>query len=148
MPELQHLHIPELRFRQIIMLENDTRQFYDVIRDTDFSSETRLITVVDGGSAGEKALITGSGITWHSNADGFIHMHEEKLQTIKSNGLFTVDGTIGGGCIEGTVIAKGRRMLLEEEHEPVVMEVDITKDTAEDEGMVCGGKIQVMLEVV
>ena len=57
-------------------------------------------------------------------------------------------GTIGGGCIEGTVIAKGRRMLLEENHEPVIMEVDITKDTAEDEGMVCGGKILVMLETV
>jgi xanthine dehydrogenase accessory factor len=57
-------------------------------------------------------------------------------------------GTIGGGCIEGNVIAKGRRMLLEDEHKPVVMEVDITKDTAEDEGMVCGGKIQVLLETV
>ena len=57
-------------------------------------------------------------------------------------------GTIGGGCIEGTVIAKGRRMLIEDTHRPVIMEVDMTKDTAEDEGMVCGGKIQVMLEVV
>lgn len=57
-------------------------------------------------------------------------------------------GTIGGGCIEGTVIAKGRRILLEDNHKPVIMEVDITKDTAEDEGMVCGGKILVMLEAV
>ena len=57
-------------------------------------------------------------------------------------------GTIGGGCIEGNVIAKGRRMLMEGEHKPVVMEVDMTCDTAEDEGMVCGGRVKVLLEIV
>ena len=345
------------------MNETDRRQFYEVINETDFNSETRLITVADGDYAGEKALITANGITWQSDEKGFISLHENILGSIRSNGLFTIDGTrvfaellgrekhivvcgaghvsmpiisigkmigckvtviddrltfvnnaiaqgadevlfrdfeealkdipgdddtyfvlvtrghrydrdclrfalqkphayigmmgsrrrvglimkdleeegfdrellksvytpigldigaetpeeiavavmaqiiavsnrkrriggfpqdvmnallekdrprvamatiisrkgsaprsvgtrmiirrtgeivgtIGGGCIEGNVIAKGRRMLIEETHRPVIMEVDITKDTAEDEGMVCGGKIQVMLEVV
>ena len=57
-------------------------------------------------------------------------------------------GTIGGGCIEGSVIAKGRRMLLDEEHKPVIVEVDMSSDTAEDEGMVCGGRVGVLLETV
>ncbi len=57
-------------------------------------------------------------------------------------------GTIGGGCIESSIIAKGRRMLLEEDHRPVVMDVDLSGDTAEDEGMVCGGRVRVFLEVV
>lgn len=57
-------------------------------------------------------------------------------------------GTIGGGCIEGSVIAKGRRMLLDGIHKPVVMEVDMSSDAAEDEGMVCGGRVQVLLETV
>ena len=57
-------------------------------------------------------------------------------------------GTIGGGCVEGSVIQKGRRMLLNREHKPVVMDVDMTGDAAEDEGMVCGGKVQVLLEIV
>ena len=57
-------------------------------------------------------------------------------------------GTIGGGCIEGTVIAKGRRMLLDEDHRPVVVEVDMSNDAAEDEGMVCGGRVKVLLETV
>ena len=57
-------------------------------------------------------------------------------------------GTIGGGCIEGNVIAKGRRMLMEGEHKPVIVEVDMTCDTAEDEGMVCGGRVKVLLEIV
>ena len=57
-------------------------------------------------------------------------------------------GTIGGGCIEGSVIAKGRRMLMEGDHKPVIVEVDMTCDAAEDEGMVCGGRVRVLLEVV
>ncbi|MBQ6388704.1 MAG: XdhC family protein [Mogibacterium sp.] len=57
-------------------------------------------------------------------------------------------GTIGGGCVEGSVIAKGRRMLLDKDHKPVIMEVDMSGDAAEDEGMVCGGRVKVLLEVV
>ncbi len=60
----------------------------------------------------------------------------------------SIVGTIGGGCIEGSVIAKGRRMLLEEEHKPVVLEVDMSNEAAEDEGMVCGGTVEVLLETV
>lgn len=65
---------------------------------------------------------------------------------IEKNG--EIIGTIGGGCIEGTVIAKGRRMLLDGYHDPVILEVDMTNEMAEDEGMVCGGKVQVMLETI
>ena len=61
-----------------------------------------------------------------------------------------ITGTIGGGCIEGNAIAKGRRMLMEEDHThaPVTMEVDMSKESAEDEGMVCGGNVELLLEVV
>ena len=57
-------------------------------------------------------------------------------------------GTIGGGCVEGSVIAKGRRMLLDDDHRPVIIEVDMSGDAAEDEGMVCGGRVKVLLETV
>ena len=60
----------------------------------------------------------------------------------------SIIGTIGGGCVEGNVIAKGRRMLLNDHHEPVIMEIDMSGRTAEDEGVVCGGKVRVLLEVV
>ena len=61
-----------------------------------------------------------------------------------------ITGTIGGGCIEGNAIAKGRRMLMEEDHthRPVLMEVDMSNASAEDEGMVCGGSVELLLEVV
>ncbi|MBQ9272657.1 MAG: XdhC family protein [Mogibacterium sp.] len=60
----------------------------------------------------------------------------------------SIVGTIGGGCIEGSVIAKGRRMLLDEEHKPEVVEVDMSIEAAEDEGMVCGGRVEVLIEIV
>ena len=60
----------------------------------------------------------------------------------------SIVGTIGGGCIEGSVIAKGRRMLGNEEDNFALVDVDMTNEAAEDEGMVCGGTVKVMLEKI
>ena len=61
---------------------------------------------------------------------------------VKKDG--SIIGTIGGGCIEGGVIAKSRRMLTGSESGPVLMDVDVTTEAAEDEGMVCGGKASLL----
>ena len=66
-----------------------------------------------------------------------------------------ITGTIGGGCAEATVICYAEEVLQDfgakEKHEafsPVIMYVDMTgKDVAES-GMICGGAIEVLLEVV
>ena len=88
----------------------------------------------------------------------------------------SITGTIGGGLVEGSAIARGKQMLQDEErgavamergamtmecgpavmeHEPAVMEhgpvimyVDMSAGTAEEDGMVCGGRVQVLLEIV
>ncbi len=60
----------------------------------------------------------------------------------------SITGTIGGGCIEGSVIAKARRILISGNTGPETVEVDLTDETAEDEGLVCGGRVTVMLETV
>lgn len=58
-------------------------------------------------------------------------------------------GTIGGGCMESDVILRGRRMLLTESTGMDIAEVDMTlSDDAENDGMVCGGIIKVLMEVV
>ena len=67
----------------------------------------------------------------------------------------SITGTIGGGCAEATVILYASEVLKnltgKEKHEavrPVIMNVDMTgKDVAES-GMICGGAIEVLLEVV
>lgn len=63
---------------------------------------------------------------------------------IREDGM-TVD-TIGGGCIEGDVIQKALLMMRTDQPAFQVCRVDMTADAAEDEGMVCGGVVQVMLD--
>lgn len=57
-------------------------------------------------------------------------------------------GTIGGGCMEAKVLQKGRIMALQEETKAMLCKVDMTGTDAEDEGMVCGGMVDVLLEVI
>jgi len=54
-------------------------------------------------------------------------------------------GSIGGGCSEADVISKARELML---HKGFLIEhVDMTGDVAESEGMVCGGVMEVLVEV-
>ncbi|SHK67344.1 XdhC family protein [Hespellia stercorisuis] len=57
----------------------------------------------------------------------------------------TVD-SIGGGCAEANVIQKARLMLREETEAVRLCRVDMTGKDAEEDGMVCGGVIEVLLE--
>lgn len=57
-------------------------------------------------------------------------------------------GTIGGGCMESEVQHQCLRMLHEKEARGRIVTVDMTASQAEEAGMVCGGTIQVFLEVV
>lgn len=57
----------------------------------------------------------------------------------------TVD-TIGGGCVESEIMQKALLMMCAGEPRFQVCRVDMTSDAAEDEGMVCGGVVEVMME--
>ena len=64
---------------------------------------------------------------------------------IRKDGTFA--GTIGGGCVEADVITLARQLLLSEDRACLV-QVDMTAEAAEVEGMVCGGTVEVLLEKV
>lgn len=55
-------------------------------------------------------------------------------------------GTIGGGCSEGEVISRARHVL--DARTPELYRVSLTGDVAADEGMVCGGNMDVFIEPV
>ena len=57
-------------------------------------------------------------------------------------------GTIGGGCAESNILQKALTMLHMNEEKAKICRVDMTGSDAEDEGMVCGGIIDVLLEMV
>lgn len=58
----------------------------------------------------------------------------------------TAVGTIGGGCVESEVCAIAREVARDKK--PVLKKLDLTVENAEDEGMVCGGVIEVYIEPV
>ena len=60
--------------------------------------------------------------------------------------LGRIYGTIGGGCGEAEAMAEGRRLIGTGRSK--IIEVDMSNDVAEDEGMVCGGHMYVLLEDV
>lgn len=55
-------------------------------------------------------------------------------------------GTIGGGCVESEVCSIAREAARDKT--PILKKVDMTPDNAEDEGMVCGGVVEVYIEPV
>ncbi len=60
-------------------------------------------------------------------------------------------GTIGGGLAEARVMQRAAEMLSDNKNwplKPVVVNVDMTGKDVEDEGMICGGAIEVLLEAV
>lgn len=57
-------------------------------------------------------------------------------------------GTIGGGCMEAEVIRKALVMAGQSEEKIRLCTVDMTGTDAEDEGMVCGGTVEILLEVL
>jgi xanthine dehydrogenase accessory factor len=56
-------------------------------------------------------------------------------------------GTIGGGCMEAQVLMEARNMFRGTEGKKR-LRVSLTTDDAEKEGMVCGGNIDVLLELI
>ena len=71
---------------------------------------------------------------------------------VKSGAMMTVDrnfqslGTIGGGCSENAVMMDAYRLIGTGERRCV--DVDMSNDVAEEEGMVCGGRMKVLIEDV
>lgn len=57
-------------------------------------------------------------------------------------------GTVGGGCAEMYIITHAGIMLEAGETVPKIIHVDMTASAAADEGMVCGGRIDVLLEPI
>lgn len=57
-------------------------------------------------------------------------------------------GTIGGGCMESRIQHRCLHMLKQDNPESCLVYEDMTGNEAEEEGLVCGGNIQVYLEVL
>ena len=57
-------------------------------------------------------------------------------------------GTIGGGCMEAEVKVRARHMLAAGQERYATCSVDMTGREAEEEGLVCGGVMEIFLEIL
>jgi xanthine dehydrogenase accessory factor len=55
-------------------------------------------------------------------------------------------GTIGGGCVEAEMTWRARQAI--ESRKPVMASYELTADQAGEDGLVCGGRMQVFIEPV
>jgi xanthine dehydrogenase accessory factor len=55
-------------------------------------------------------------------------------------------GTIGGGCLEAEMTWRARRAI--ETGQPTLTSFDLTPDQAGEDGLICGGRMQVFIEPV
>ena len=63
----------------------------------------------------------------------------------------SITGTVGGGLAEALVIGRAVKMLEENKNgpqKPVMIYVDMSGKEVADEGMICGGAVEVLLETV
>jgi xanthine dehydrogenase accessory factor len=79
-------------------------------------------------------ISTKGSVPRKSGAKMIVHPHGE------------ISGSIGGGCSEGAVINNARCLIREGGYQ--VQSVDMTGQVAEDEGMVCGGVMEFVMEIV
>ena len=77
---------------------------------------------------------TKGSVPRKSGAKMIVHPHGE------------ISGSIGGGCSEGAVINNARYLIRNGGYQ--IQSVDMTGQIAEDEGMVCGGIMEVVMEIV
>ncbi|HEY7409179.1 MAG TPA: XdhC/CoxI family protein [Vicinamibacteria bacterium] len=58
----------------------------------------------------------------------------------------TIVGTIGGGCVEAEMTWRARQAI--ETRRPQLASYDLTPDQAGEDGLVCGGRMQVFIEPI
>ena len=106
-----------------------------VLEQTDVNKEM-LDFAIDGNEA--KAIMTVIGTKGSTPAPSGAMMVIDTLGNSK--------GTIGGGCSEAEVIGLARRIAAEGGSE--IAYIDMMNEAAEEEGMACGGTMEVLIEAI
>src|SRR6476661_1715017 len=75
---------------------------------------------------------------------GSIPSHESAKLLVREDGSMT--GTIGGGCVEAEVWNAAREVI--ETEKPKHLTFNLGQDAAYDNGLICGGQLDVFVEVV
>jgi xanthine dehydrogenase accessory factor len=78
----------------------------------------------------------------HTN--GSIPSYESSRMLVREDG--TISGTIGGGCVEAEVWAAAKEVMQKES--PRKMVFNLNNDASYDNGLICGGTLEVFVEPI
>lgn len=78
----------------------------------------------------------------HTN--GSIPSYESSRMLVREDG--TIAGTIGGGCVEAEVWAAAKEVLAKEA--PRKMVFNLNNDASYDNGLICGGTVEIFVEPI
>src|SRR2546428_384650 len=76
-------------------------------------------------------------------ARGSLPMSRRAKMLVLADGTMT--GTVGGGCLEAEVFARGKE-ILRGEGGPVLTRFTLTEEEAGVEGLNCGGTVEILTE--
>jgi len=76
--------------------------------------------------------------------DGSVPSFESAKMLVREDG--SILGTVGGGCVEGEVRTVARAVM--ESGKPRLLSFHLNKDAAYDEGLICGGSVEVFVEPI
>lgn len=68
-------------------------RFYDALNELNNNRENRMFTVCEGGSAGEKMIVSGGRPVWMSDENGFFAGHMPDSVAAKDGSLTEIDGS-------------------------------------------------------
>ncbi len=78
------------------------------------------------------------------SARGSIPSYETAKLLIREDG--TIAGTVGGGCVEAQVLTAAREVI--DTGKPKHLCFDLSQEAASENGLICGGELEVFLEPV
>lgn len=78
------------------------------------------------------------------HSSGSVPMSRRAKLLVRADGSLV--GTIGGGCLEAEVWRLARDVI--RDGEPRILEASLTQDDAAEDGLVCGGRVEILLEPV
>src|SRR6202166_1905797 len=89
--------------------------------------------------AGQRAVMA---TIVHTN--GSIPSYESSRMLVREDG--SIAGTIGGGCVEAEVWAAAREVM--EQESPRKMVFNLNNEASYDNGLICGGTLEVFVEPI
>src|SRR3954447_24777490 len=95
-------------------------------------------TIIDANGRGERVIVATVAHTRGSTPQ----TRGAKMAFFEDG---TVAGTVGGGCIEAEVWAEARQAI--RDGRPALHHFSLTAGEASEEGMVCGGTMDIFLDV-